>query len=241
MFEPHPTPAALHRYVVEGDGKEAASIRRHLETCATCQLEVEAWKRIDRPKQPASAVGGRPSLPWMSLAAGVGALLGLLVGWRVLSTAPPVRPEVPAPPAASPAGGPARVLVAPVMHILPALMRSGDVPVQPWSLDPGAPYLSVGVPISIPADIPESERYSFELQKPPGETVWRTEMGASTIREHVESAGVVSLAIVPERPLDAGRYLFRVARVGAPGAPPLYQADVHIDYRPSPATTQAPQ
>ena len=241
MFEPHPAPAILHRYVLEGGGKGAAQIQRHLETCATCQLEVEAWKRIQPARAGARSPAPRPSLSWMSLAAGVGALLGLLAGWRFLSTAPPVGPGIPAPPATPPAAENPRPLVAPVIHTLPALMRSGDIPVKPLSLDRNEPYLNVAVPISVPADLPPSESFRFELQRPAGETVWRTEMDISRIREHIESAGVVSLAISPDRPLDPGRYIFRVVRAGTPEAPPIYQADVTIDFRQPPAETKAPQ
>ena len=239
IFEPHPEPASLHRYARGESGKEAERIRRHLEACATCQLEVDASKRIARARAPAPISGARPSLPWMSLAAGVGALLGLLVGWRVLSTPQPVEPRVPAPPASPPAG-PA-VLEAPVIHLLPGVLRGGEVPLQRWSLSRGEPFLNVAVPIAVPADFPESESLRFELRGPAGEVVWQTEMPVSRVREHLESAEVVSLAVWPARELQPGQYHLRVVRSGSLEAPPLYKADIEIDYRQSPAATKAPQ
>jgi hypothetical protein len=121
------------------------------------------------------------------------------------------------------------------------LLRSGEVPKKRWSVDRGEPYLNVAVPIVVPDDSPDSERFRFELLGSDGAAVWHTEMAAARIREHLESADVVSLAVSPEREIEAGRYQFRVTRIGAPEAPPLYQADIDIDYRQSPAATKAPQ
>ncbi|HEU5180120.1 MAG TPA: hypothetical protein VFW45_04975 [Candidatus Polarisedimenticolia bacterium] len=237
MFEPHPEPVILHRYALGEGGVEAPGIGRHLETCATCQLEVETWRRIGR-KKLAEPARSRPSLPWMSLAAGVGALFGLLVGWRLLSA--PLRTEVPVPPAAPPVvSESARILVAPLIHNLPGLMRSGEVAVQHWSIDREEPYLNITVPLTIPEDASGSEPLRFEILGPKGEDVWHFEMPVSRVREHVESAGVVSLAVSPQ--IEPGKYQFRAVRTAIAGAVPLYQASVEIDYRQSPAATKAPQ
>lgn len=239
MFEPHPVPVILHRYALGEGGVEAPGIGRHLETCATCQLEVETWRRIGHKKlsKPARS---RPSLPWMSLAAGVGALFGLLVGWRLLST-PALRTEVPVLPSASPAPPEtARILAAPIIHALPGLMRSGEVSVQHWSIDREEPYLNIAVPINIPEDASGSEPFRFEILGPKGEDVWHFEMPVSRVREHMVS-GVVSLAVSPTQQIEPGKYQFRAVRTAIAGAPPLYQASVDIDYRQSPAATKAPQ
>lgn len=244
LFEPHPEPGDLHRYVLEGEG--GPRIGGHLENCATCQLEVETWRRIGGKSSAAVAVRSRPSLPWMSLAAGVGALLGLLVGWRVLSTPapttpPPTIPEAQAPPAATPSREPARIAEAPVIHVLPSLLRSAETTVQHWSIDRDEPYLAIGVPISVSEEASASERYRFELVTVGGATLWQIEMPLSRVKEHMDSAGVVSLAVAPAQPLEPGRYQLRVVPAGAPGASAVYKADIEIDYRQSPEATKAPQ
>ncbi len=243
MFEPHPEPAALHRFVLEGDGKDAEQIRRHLESCASCHLEVETWKRIGRKQAPAPATAARAKLPvpWLALAAGLGGLVGLLIGWRLLSAPTPVRPETTPPRAALPAPTHPQVLTAPVIHLLPSLMSSGAPPLQRWSLAADEPYLAVAVPLTLPAEAAGTDRFLFELRAAGGERVWQMEMPAARIREHLESAEVVNLAIAPEGKLPAGRYELRVVRADAPEAPPLYRAEIEIDYRQSPAATNAPQ
>jgi hypothetical protein len=243
MFEPHPEPAALHRFVLEGDGKDAEQIRRHLESCASCQLEVETWKRIGRKTAPAAATParGKTSAPWLSLAAGLGGLIGLLIGWRLWSASVPVRPETTPPRAALPAPNPPQVLTAPVIHVLPGLLRSGEVPPQHWSIDADEPYLAVTVPLSLPAEAAGVDLFRFELRPVGREPVWKMEMPAARIREHLESAEAVNLSIAPEGKLAPGRYELRVVRTDAPEAPPLYRAEIEIDYRQSPAATNAPQ
>jgi anti-sigma factor RsiW len=173
MFEPHPEPLALHLYVLEEGGGEAGPIGRHLETCASCQLEVETWKRIGRKKAPAPAATarGRMPVPWLALAAGLGGVVGLLIGWRLLSAPAPVRPETAPPRAALPGTPTPPVLSAPVIHLLPPLLRSGKVPLQHWSLDADEPYLAVTVPLSLPAEAAGTDRFRFELRPAGGEPV----------------------------------------------------------------------
>lgn len=242
MFEPHPEPAALHRYVLEGGGKEDERLRRHLETCATCQLEVEAWKRIGlkKPSSPAAARPGRMSGPWLALAAGLGGVVGLLIGWRLLSGPAPVEPETAPPRAALPSPVAPQIPPAPVIHFLPGLLRSGEVPLQRWSLEAEDPYIAVAVTLSPPADAAAGDRLRFELRVKGGEPVWQAEMPVSRIREHLESADAVNLAVAPEGKLAPGRYEFRVVRAEAPEKPPLYRAEIEIDYRQPPAAATTP-
>src|SRR5262245_13065959 len=77
LFEAHPAPSSL-RDVARGS-PGVPQTARHVETCVSCALEVEAWKRMEsvRPSVPLTAAS--PSRKWaFALAAGV--VLGFALG-----------------------------------------------------------------------------------------------------------------------------------------------------------------
>jgi hypothetical protein len=129
----------------------------------------------------------------------------------------------------------------PVMHSLPPLLRGTESSTQKWSLDPGEPFISVAVPLTLPSAADNAARFRFELLKAGKEPVWSAEMTAAQIREHLEVADLVNLAVVLPRALEAGPYEFRVVPSDSPGATPLYRTEIEVAYRQSPAETNAPQ
>ena len=262
MFEPHPEPSSLGNYARRRDEPESR-IGRHLRICATCRLEVEAHR--SRQAGTASAPLRRGGGAWgvrLGVATAAAALLGLVAGWRFhASFAPgPTPSSIPGPatgtgvgdthdsgsipPAGTPSTpGAAMVVPAPVLHLLPGLLRDEQPPMQRWTLDAGETALAVAVPIALPVSASDSDRFTFEMRGPDAQPVWSQEMTVATIRKHLESAEVVNLILALPRPLAAGEYEFRVAPAG--GAPAagrtLYRAGITIAYRQSPAATKPPQ
>src|SRR5262249_28019215 len=124
------------------------------------------------------------------LASAAAALLGLVAGWYV-HAALSREASAPAPTIASrggvihealvPGSGPAPgagtgvAVEAPVLHVLPGSLRTGEPPRQRWSLDPGLRSIGVAVPIVIPESVKDEDRYRFELRGPDGKQVWSQE------------------------------------------------------------------
>jgi hypothetical protein len=267
MFEPHPEPAALRDFARGKEGPESR-IGRHIRQCATCRLEVETWKGRPAMAPTAARVGLGSGSWWMrlGLATAAAAILGVVAGWRFhasvsSSIAPPASSGAPvasgggttsgsgaAPgPGGLSGSGVAAAVQAPVLHLLPGLLRDGEPPRQRWILDRGESSIDVAVPIVVPASATDLDRFRFELRGRGTEILWSQEMTAARIRQHLEAAEVVNLMVVPPQALTPGDYEFRVVRSApdestrAGGAPPIYRARITIAYRQSPAATKAPQ
>jgi hypothetical protein len=247
MFEPHPEPAALREYA-RGADEPDTRLGRHLRICSVCRLEVEAWRarRATTPSSLRSQPG--PTAWWtrIGVAASAAAIVGLAAGWRFHAAVsrsiagPAPSSGAPAVQGTPPPGpGIALAVQAPVLHLLPGLVRAGELPGQRWILDAGETSIGVAVPIMVPSTAAGTDRFRFELRRADGDLAWSQEMTAERIRAHMEAADVVNLIVAPEKALEAGDYEFRV--VPAAAAAPIYRARLEMAYRQSPAATKAPQ
>jgi hypothetical protein len=134
----------------------------------------------------------------------------------------------------------AAAVQAPILHLLPGLLRDGEPPRQRWLVDRSESAIAIAVPIVVPASAADTDRFRFELRGAGMERRWSQELTAAQIREHLEAAEVVNLIVVSPQALGEGDYEFRVV-TAAGDASPIYRAHITIAYRQSPAATKAPQ
>jgi hypothetical protein len=246
MFEPHPEQAALREYACGAEDPDSR-LGRHIRVCSICRLEVEAW-RMRNASTPSPLRPERGAVAWwtrIGVAAAAAAVLGLAAGWRFharVSESVAPAPVTATPGTGVPAGQVMALAVqAPVLHLLPGLLRGAEPPKQRWLLDRSESSIGVAVPIVVPVSAADTDRFRFELQEPGAKTLWSQEMTAARILEHLEAAEVVNLIVVPPQPLVEGDYEFRVVPSAPSDAPPTYRASITIAYRQSPAATKAPQ
>ena len=244
MFGTHPETGALRRFVAAVGDAADPDVATHIASCASCGLEVEFWRRrgARRPAAPETEAR-RPRRGWTAIGAtaAAAAVAGLLVGMLIERLG---RPTVPASPPAA-ASGPAPEIAAaaeaaPILRVLPAILRGAQTTRQVWTLDPSETQIAAAVPLVLPSGVADEETVHFELRRPGGAPVWSFAMPAGRIRRHLESAELVNLPAIPTAALPAGDYEFVVQAADAAAAP-LYRAPVRVDYRQPPAETKAPQ
>ncbi|HYV86323.1 MAG TPA: zf-HC2 domain-containing protein, partial [Patescibacteria group bacterium] len=245
MFGAHPDTGTLRRLAAADGAGADPTVASHVAACASCGLEVEFWRRriARRPAGPMTQARSR-GRSWTAIGttAAAAAVVGLLVGMQIersgrpsVSTAPPgVGPSMPAREDAAAAGA------APILHVLPAMLRGAETTRQVWTLDPLETQIAAAVPLAFPSGIDDTENIRFELRPPGGAPVWSFAMPAGRIRRHLETAEMVNLPPIPTSELPAGDYEF-VVQAADPAAAPIYRAVLRVDYRQPPADTKAPQ
>lgn len=227
IFSPHPSEVALRAYALGERTAERAAIARHLATCATCELEVSAWKfREEASRRGLAAAAPRAAEPRasrhrihpLSLAAGL--LVG--VGVAVLARLG-LPPELPAPPTAAPA---AEWSGAAPLFVLESPLRGAEGPAT-YPIEGDAPYVLLAVQPALPEGAPDASVYRFAILDAGSHAAWSADLTASRIRRLLETSQVVTLP-VPSRDLAAGRYALRVTAASEPGAPPLLEIPFEI-------------
>jgi hypothetical protein len=229
LFEPHPRELELREHATGTAGPGSSRLERHLAACATCRLEVEAWKARD-PHQGSRGDGKAraPSFSWIvpSLTAAAGVILG--VGITVLLSPHPGSIRV--------APAPAQISTGPQetwrgdspLYVLPGTVRGvEETPIPTWILGKEDSRLSIGVRPSLTDEIPDAALFRLEMRPVGGGAIWSIEMTAARMREHLKTAEVVHVTL-PAEPLLPGEYEFTIAPAGSPAAPPIYRARVRI-------------
>ena len=244
MFEPHPAELALRDHAGGKAGpEERARIAKHIESCATCRLEIEAWETVlaapDRFARSAEAQGA--TLPragfsrWLTptLTAAAGLILGALLVTLNQKAPEPAAVPAPAPAPTQSAGPPGNWAGASPLFILPGMMRGGDgMPSSQWVIGKDDTHLSVAVQPVLPPEMPNDAPCRLELFRNDGTAAWSMEMAAGKMREHLGTqAGVVHLTL-PVEGLASGAYEFRITIAGDPAAPPIYRARIEIATAP---------
>ncbi len=228
VFTPHPDVRMLRRYSLGEELEGRADLVRHAASCASCELEVAAWRRWGKVKATSTqeeefrrAQGRR--FTWKpALAAGILLGMGLTFGLRGLA---PQSVEAPAPWTGSAA-----------LLTLEAAYR-GAAPVAQIVVESDQPYLPLVVSPELPQAAQAGDRFRFAIAAmDAGAPFWSLELSAEEVRVQLEATGVVTF-LVPTGGMDAGRYDFSMQ--DAAGAP-LVQIPFEVQ-RQSPVATNPPQ
>lgn len=224
VFTPHPDVRMLRRYSLGEELEGRADLVRHVASCASCELEVAAWRRWGKVKATSTqeeefrrAQGRR--FTWKpALAAGILLGIGLTFGLRGLA------------PQSAPWTGSAALLT------LEAAYR-GAAAVPQILVEPGQPYLPLVVSPELPQTAQAGDRFRFIIAAMNAATpFWSLELTAEEVRGQLDATGVVTF-LVPTGGMDAGRYDFSMQDAG--GAP-LVQIPFEVQ-RQSPVATNPPQ
>ncbi len=215
LFTPHPDPLTLKNYALCRIKQDRNDIARHVASCPSCELEIEAWKA--RPEMPADAARGARSRPGRVPRGGflqpaflvaAGLVLGMGLSLVVLRTQPHLDPRALSGTATLEHGG-----MVP-LWVLPGPLR-GTTPTASFTVPAGDPQVLIVVRPALPPDASPNDAYLWEIVATDGATVWSYEASDSQIRSSLETSDVATLA-VPTAPLSAGTYELSLARI-SPG------------------------
>lgn len=203
LFEPHPTESTLRRYARAGKASGMEAVVRHLDVCASCSLQVGAWKRQADTIAPLSR--------WASIALATAA--GLAVGAGLSAWIGAGRARGPSRPSLE-TRGPAEASAGPLL-VLPRALRGEEASVT-YALDPGRTFLVVACPASIPDSAPPERLFRYEIRREGAGAVWSRIMSAADVRRHLADGAELVTLLVPNSLLTPGRYEFRLAPADSP-------------------------
>jgi hypothetical protein len=193
LFEEHPDTERLRRHAA---GSVDTAIVRHVQSCASCALEVRAWSARAAPTPDARRTWMRPtSIAAAALAAGL--LLGLLV-----------------PPLFRDTGGATPQSAAPIARVLlqHPLRGAAEEPAL-TIIDPSASVL-LDAAFDLPESVDPSSTITFTVLDEGGRAVWSRSDTAAPVAAALSRHELVGF-LVPARVLAAGRYRLEVTHAGA--------------------------
>jgi len=198
LFEPHPSESTLRRYARSGKEAGMEGVARHLDVCASCSLQVGAWRRQK------DTIAPRPRWASIALATAAGLAVGAgLSAWLGAGRAPWTPP------------GPSEASAGPLL-VLPRALRGEETSVT-YSLEPGRTFLVIACPASIPDSAPPGQMFRYEIRREgEGAVVWSAIMSAAAIRTHLAEGAELVTLLVPNASLTLGRYEFRLAPAESP-------------------------
>jgi putative zinc finger protein len=224
IFEPHPEVSELRSFALGEATASREAVVRHLEVCASCELEARAWRA--RPQILPAARGGSASLrPGLLPAAALSAAAGVIVGGAlalVLRTSPAGSPGGAARPAEM---GEQGEEVAQI--VLPASPLRGDGTARVYHLPASQKHFVVDFQPLLPEGPVSEGTFVFEAKRDGGETVWSREVSAARVREALQGPGLISFLLPTER-FAPGRYLFSMVPRGAADDRRSYRIEVEI-------------
>jgi len=205
LFEEHPLEMTLRDHA-RGESRHDGAVARHVDRCASCELEVRFWASRHEPAEvrvraALTPSGWRPPHAIWSAAAGL--VAGAAMAYFVLASglhSDAGRRAAWAPPEIAALSGRAPQVV------LPRTVR-GDGVERHVSLGAADRSLIIAAQIDLPEDPGDAGRYRFDLRDGDGTSVWSTELDSGTMRADAEANEVISF-VVPAGSLAAGRYTF---------------------------------
>ena len=173
LLTEHPASLTLLR-VGRGEEQAGEELNRHLETCATCLLEVQGARPIK--------MTSRSMTRYVSMALAAGLVLGL--GLATLLMTPDSRF----------AGSPGAIQ----LYTLEDTVRSsGDGTVL--EVDGDSALLPLVMIPAVPPNALAEDTFRIEIRKGSGESVWSSGYTAEELNRFVEQSGVLTL-LIPLQP-----------------------------------------
>jgi len=229
LFAGHPDETTLREYAFGKSGADAGKIARHLATCASCELEVSAWKLREESTRRGLAPPGlraparaAPSARFHPLSLAAGLLVG--VG-AVLLLRPEFSPRAGAPAVTTP-GAPALEWHGAAQLIVLTSPLRGEALLPAYRLDGNRPFVLFAVQPALADGAPDDATYRFEILGSGPSAIWSSDLTASEIRRHLEVSQVVTFP-VPSHLLPPGRYTFQLGGREAAQAQPLLE--IHFE------------
>lgn len=210
VFEQHPLEMSLREYALD-ETNRSGPIARHVEGCASCELEVQFWRSRDGQGNiivPPSIIPSKRGSTQSLWAAAAGVLVGVSIAYLALKLVGPSGAGRTVPIDGRPAVEATSGRMPQV--VLPSAVR-GEGNERMIRIGPADRSLIVAAQIDLPDDSGDGERYRFTLEDRDGDLVWSTVLDSATIRADLEMNEVVSFFVPTER-LTAGRYTFVSAR-----------------------------
>jgi hypothetical protein len=223
LFAPHPDEATLRRFAGGERIPDPAPIVGHLKICASCELEVAAWKSLRKKPTAMKATFQRHRFAIPAFAAAAGIVIGvglaiLLRGTILPGTAD--RDQTKGFPIGA-SGWSGRVS----QIVLPKPVR-GDGPPIEISIDRSETLVVFGFQTGMPEGVKPGDMFRLEVALGE-EIIWTEEVAAGWMSEQLESVGVVNLAL-PTALFSPGRYEFRVIPPAPAANLPWYRVEAEI-------------
>ena len=209
LLTEHPATDTLLRFADRGRPSERDEIARHVETCASCSLEVTSLRGRSKFRAPARRTQRTMIYRFSSFAAAAGIVLGIGIGVIFESQSP----------------GTAFSAGAVDLLTLDPSLR-GDDAVISFRTDPSQPFVPVVVAPVLPDGSADEERFGFVILRA-GDVVWSAELTAGEIRERLGASGVVTF-LVPTVELSEGRHALEIRALAAPDSLPLLEVPFEI-------------
>jgi len=201
MLDPHPGETDLRAFALGTPGAPVERVVPHVAVCASCELDVEAWRSWASWGNRASRSRG-PIRLRTTLVASLSVAAGLILGFGLSLVLVSPRREGSAAPAP---GEPARHLVLPS-----SIPRGGGAALR-YTLELGQKHLEIDFRPVIPEDASDADCCRFEIRREGGETIWSTVMTAAAARGRLASDQVIGFNF-PVAFLGPGRYDCAVRR-----------------------------
>jgi putative zinc finger protein len=222
LLSDHPTELALREHALGRPDRLDDRITRHLETCASCSLEVSAVGTgpVASPAtRPVNAVRNA-GVPWGIGSAAIAAALvtGLLLG-LILSPRQHKTHEPDSTLTTARATGPVD------LWILAGRSRGTGAP-PIFRPDPSRLFVVIACPVVLPHAPLDRDLYKIIIRRQ-GESVWSSQISAGQIRQQMESAEAVTM-IVPSGVLGPGQYELILLRRDQADARPVLQTSFQV-------------
>ena len=205
LLTEHPETSVLTRFI----SGEEPEIARHVETCASCSLEVATLRGRTKSRVRVTRAPRTMVYRFTSLAAAAGIVLGIGVGVLYETQGP---------------GRGASTGAVDLLTLDPALR--GSETIISFEADASQPFIPVVVAPVLPEEASSEERFGFSILRE-GDVIWSADLSAGKIREHLDTSGVVTF-LVPTTDLTAGRYSLEIRSWTAPDSPPLLEVPFEI-------------
>jgi hypothetical protein len=207
LLAPHPDSLKLLRHA-RGEVVADDDLIRHLDTCATCLLEVEGA----RAGSALSEV--RPSLKltrYVSLALAAGLVLGLGLATLVRGPGSPMRP----------------IQGAIQLYSLEQTVRSSDAG-SVLEVDRDSTVLPLVLVPAVPEGAGPEAMFLIEIRDEQDNAVWSNRFTAAELNRYLEVSGVLTL-LVPA--LEEGAYVLQLLAKDSSAAGPLQEYRFQVRQR----------
>ena len=213
LLTEHPETSVLTRFAngeeEQEEDAQRIKIARHVETCASCSLEVATLRGHTGAHVRVTSTPRTMIYRFASLAAAAGIVLGIGLGVLYETQGP---------------GRGASTGAVDLLTLDPAL-RGGEAMIS-FEADASQPFVPVVVAPVLPEEATSEERFGFSILREDA-VIWSADLSAGEIREHLDTSGVVTF-LVPTTELFAGRYSLEIRSWTAPDSLPLLEVPFQI-------------